>query len=181
MGRAIRRKMWVYGLVAAICCLLAGFVCYLVGVCSLPFGLQHESQPTSEEAPSSPIDLEMSLSSAPSLDQSAELTCIVTSVFDAPNATILVTLPEGFILVSGDLSWRGNISENGKIEINAGIKAVRVGNWTIKATAGYPFAGDSWYGDVDSVYVSVSETSAYISETPFPSNGSNGIQETEPS
>jgi len=180
MGRTARKKVWLYGFIAALSCLLAG-ACYSLGVFSLLFEPQRRSQLTSEEAPSSPIDLEASLSGAPPLNQFAELTCVVTSIFDAPNTTILVTLPKGFILVSGDLYWSGGIPENGKVEINAVIKAVKVGNWTIKVTAGYPFGGDSWYGDVDSVYVSVSENFAYISEKPFPSGDSDEIQETEPS
>jgi len=129
-------------------------------------------------APSSPIDVRLSVSKAPPLNQAADLTCTVTSALNAPNTTIRVTLPEGFALLSGDLSWRGDILKDGRVEVRAVIKAIKVGNWTIEATAGYPFAGDGWYGDVDRLYIHVSEDSAYVSETPFSTGGSES--ETKP-
>ena len=120
-----------------------------------------------ETAPSIPIDVNLRLSNAPRLNQTAELRCLVTSVFDASNVTVNISLPEGFVLVQGSTSWVGDIHEDGSVELMAIIKAVNVGNWTIEATAGYYLTKDSWYGDIDRLYISVSEDSAYISKTPL--------------
>jgi len=80
---------------------------------------------------------------------------------------VQIKLPEGLALAKGDLSWLGDIPANGIIEVKSVIKAINVGNWTIEATAGYSVTEDSYYGDVDRLYISVSEDSAYVSETPI--------------
>lgn len=56
-----------------------------------------------------PLEVELSISNAPALNETAELTCVVTSVRDAKNTTARIELPEGFILVSGNLTWEGDI------------------------------------------------------------------------
>ena len=120
-----------------------------------------------ETAPSIPIDVKLRLSNAPRLGETAELRCLVTCVYNASDVGVNITLPDGFVLLEGAKSWAGDIPSGGTIELVAIIKAVKVGNWTIEATAGYYLTKDSWYGDVDRIYVSVSKDSAYISETPF--------------
>ena len=125
---------------------------------------RHKQQDVS--APSVPISVRLYLSYAPWLNRVAELTCSVTVIFQASNLSVEITLPEGIALVSGDLSWRGDLPEKGKIDLKAVIKAVKIGNWTIEAKAGCPI-GEGWYSDVARIYLSVSENSAYISSNPF--------------
>lgn len=125
------------------------------------------SQPLEKNVPSVPIDVELSLPKVPKLGQSSQLVCTVSSAFDAPMTNIQIMLPEGLALVKGDFSWLGDIPANGMIKVKSVIKAIDVGNWTIEATAGYSVTKDSYYGDVDRLYISVSEDSAYVSETPI--------------
>jgi len=88
----------------------------------------------------------------------------------AANTSAQITLPDGFELVSGDLSWQGDIAPDGQESFNFSIRTVETGNWTIEADAGYFITEDSWYGSVDYIYISVSEETAWVSKTPFPSD-----------
>ncbi len=157
------------------------FLCIIVGVVAVEtvsesvgfFRLslagkgREQGERHSISAPSVPISVTLSLFPAPPLNRAAELSCVVRTVFSASNVGVEVSLPEGFVLVSGVLSWRGSLPEGGKTELEATIRAVKIGNWTIEARAGYPI-GAGYYGEVARLYVSVSENSAYISPTPFP-------------
>jgi len=115
--------------------------------------------------PSSPIDVELSLARAPVVGQSTKLTCIVTSVIEAVNVTAEIILPEGITRVEGDLSWSGDIPARGTVEVESVIEVSKAGNCAIQATAGYSFGKDSWYGDLDRLYISIPEDSAHVGPT----------------
>lgn len=156
------------------------FVCVIAGVMAVEtvsqslgfFRLSFEGKGKAREgehgtsAPSVPISVRVFLSSLPPLNDVAELSCVVKTVFIASNVSVEVILPEGFVLVDGVLSWKGSLPEGGKTELKATIRAVKIGNWTIEARAGYPI-GAGYYSDIARLYVSVSKNSASISPTPF--------------
>jgi len=137
----------------------------LVGLVGIG-GCAGEENTTAPSLPSIPMEVNLSLSNAPALNETAELTCTITSTsdFGAPNTTAQITLPEGFELISGNLSWHGDIVANGQESFNIVIKSVKTGIWTITASAGYPIP-DGWYGDEDHLYISVSEGTALVSKT----------------
>jgi hypothetical protein len=152
----------------------------------LGHGIPEESPPfpppveDTATAPSSPIGVDLSISNAPALNATAEITCTITSVFDAPNTSAQIILPDGFKLVSGELSWQGDIAPNGQESFKFTIKSVKTGNWTIEAKAGYLFGEDGWYGNIDDLYISVSEETALVSKTPFLS-GNTGMRRLDDS
>ncbi len=104
------------------------------------------------------ITSKLEISKAPALNENAEITLTVTTIRTAPTASAKITLPEGFELVSGDLSWKGELVENQPLQLKATVKAVKTGNWTIFGGAGYG----------DYLYITVNEDSASISDKPFP-------------
>ena len=88
--------------------------------------------------PASPITVELSFpDGAPPLNQEAELIYIIEVREPGcilENMSIEIRLPEGFELVSGDLSWFGDISSGDDLEaIRATVRAVNTGNWTIES------------------------------------------------
>ena len=116
---------------------------------------------------------ELSLSHAPKLGEEAQLTFIV-SVMPQLNRTFKdlsaqVVLPEGFTLVSGDLSWQGDLEPGQAVQITSTIKATKTGNWSI---------GGSIKGAFDYLYVYVSETDATVSRTPFKVSESTSTTQT---
>ena len=130
-------------------------------------------------APSAPISLDISFSDAPALNQTAEVTCTITSVIDAFNTTAEIVLPEGLAMVGGDLSWKGdlygthvskvNASENTTIQFKAVVKAVKTGDWIVEVSA-KSMSEHGWtgIGGRELVYVSIHVDSASVSDSPPP-------------
>ena len=156
--------------------------------------------PSTQSVPSTGMEVNLSISNAPALNETAELTCTITSISDAYNTTAQIELPAGLVLVSGNLSWTGDIIvpeeekrkhprpslgspawekyeyPKGKAEFSVLVKSAEVGNWTIAATAGYNVFTQEGIqygrlGDSDYIYVAVREDTAWISETLFATEG----------
>ena len=156
--------------------------------------------PSTQSVPSTGMEVNLSISNAPALNETAELTCTITSISDAYNTTAQIELPAGLVLVSGNLSWNGDIIvpeeekrkhprpslgspawekyeyPKGKAEFSVLVKSAEVGNWTIAATAGYNVFTQEGIqygrlGDSDYIYVAVREDTAWISETLFTTEG----------
>lgn len=124
------------------------------------------SSPEANSEPTPGIDVDTSFpNGAPPLNQTDELVCTISNHESMllHNMSVDITLPEGFELVSGELSWLGNIPEGDEVEvISAVIKAVKVGNWTIDVTSYLDpekHGGTGSIGAYD-VYVTVTENSA---------------------
>ena len=110
-----------------------------------------------DEAPAVPVKVSLSLSGAPTLNHTAELTCAVTSEVDAPGLEASVSLPDGFVLVSGQLTALGNLAAGSGLELQATIKAVKTGDFVLEAKAGFSPDAASWLGDRARLYVSIGE------------------------
>ena len=74
------------------------------------------------------------------------------------NLSAEIVLPDGFVHVSGDLTWQGDLNPGQPIQITSTIKSVKTGDWSI---------GGSIKGAFDYLYVTVSEDDATISREPF--------------
>lgn len=125
-----------------------------------------------ETPPAEPITVHLSFpDGAPPLNQEAELIYIIKPDCILKNMNIEIRLPEGFELVSGELSWVGDITKGDEIEaIRAVVRAVKIGNWAIELRNSInpeEQGGFSMYPDwQDAIYVSVSEDSAEWGEYP---------------
>ena len=128
----------------------------------------------SASAPSSPMKLDLSISNAPALGETAEITATITYIFGQNkdyvlNTTANITLPEGFELINGYLDWEGIIKpEVPEINFSILIKSVKTGDWTIEGRAKTPPTGSTYFGGRDFIYISVMEDEAIISDVPFP-------------
>jgi hypothetical protein len=113
--------------------------------------------------PASPMKVDLSISNAPALGETAELTCTITSHYDAPNVTAEIILDSGLELVAGDLVWEGDLAVDTPIQFKATIKSIKIGDWGIEAKALYlPYEGACYVG-VDYLYISVFQDSATVS------------------
>ncbi|MBN1761816.1 MAG: Ig-like domain-containing protein [Methanomicrobia archaeon] len=154
-------------LIAAV--LLAGCVEEVSNNATVTPSPTPSATPTSEKpppsVPSTGMEVILSISNAPALNETADLRCAITSVNDASNMMAQIELPEGLVLVGGNLTWAGDIIvpeeekrkhprpnrsdpeydrlceeyeyPKGRVEFSAVVKSVEIGNWTITATAGY--------------------------------------------
>ncbi|MFH1383240.1 MAG: hypothetical protein ABIH70_10205 [Chloroflexota bacterium] len=116
------------------------------------------------DEPAPPYTLELSFpNGAPALNQVAELKGVIKNKnVEMVGVNILASLPEGFELISGNISWSANSLPYGDTEvISAQLKAIKTGNWTIEVrlnegnSVGYPEGGAR-----HPIYVSVQENSA---------------------
>lgn len=140
-------------------------------------------------SPLPPLSVELSFPhGAPYLNQTTELRCLIEAHDITNDLTIIIKLPDGFELVSGDLSWTGDLPRDGKKEIKANIKAKQRGNWTITAVITIS-PDNSWYieegGGIYSIYVAVSENhsewGAYPPWIPPATSDNVGDRPTPPS
>ena len=130
---------------------------------------------STETPPAPPITVELSFpDGAPPLNQEAELIYIMEVMEPGcilENISIEIRLPEGFELVSGELSWFGDISSGDELEvIRATVRAVKTGNWTIESRCAINPEKQCGISVVPgwhpAIYVSVSEDSAEWGITP---------------
>ena len=97
-----------------------------------------------------PIITELDLSQAPLVGEEAVLTCYIFSINDVSDFYIEITFSkrqEGnkstkvsgeHLLVSGDLSWSGNLSKDAPTQFSATIQFPSKGDWQISAQWKYP-------------------------------------------
>jgi len=118
----------------------------------------------STNMPANPVKVDLSISNAPALGETAELTCTITSHYDAPNVTAQIILDDGLELVAGGLGWKGDIAIDTPVQFKVTIKSIKIGDWIIQAKAGYsPHEGAYDMGH-DGLYISVSQDSATVSD-----------------
>jgi len=110
-----------------------------------------------ENSPESPMKIELNLPDSPALNQTAVLSCVVTSIVDAPDTTVEILLPEGLILVDGNLTWQGDIQKNESTEILVTIQAIKTGEWMIEARAKSMTGSDSWIGAREFLYIYITQ------------------------
>ncbi len=95
---------------------------------------------------------------------------------DAPNTVAQILPDDGFELLDGNLEWKGDLLRGSSVEIKATIKAIKIGERSIKAGAlAYTIDGKTYTGGGTRLYAYVSEDSATVSdmapgpdETPSP-------------
>lgn len=131
-----------------------------------------EEKPAQETVATPPTRVELSLSKAPALDETTEITATVWYTGKIRehmyNSEVVanITLPEGFELVNGNPTWKGYLKDikDKPQQFSISVKAIQTGNWTIKARAGREHLGSGF----DYVYISVLEDKGIISEESFP-------------
>jgi hypothetical protein len=137
-----------------------------------------ESAPSS---PSTPISTHLILSKAPRLNEQADLTFTVTSIVEAPGTTAAISLPEGAVLVEGDLEWSGDLVPEQPQTLQATIMFVREGNWIIEAKALCPLDNGDVWGDAAYIYLYVSEEEGHAGFSDEPSIPRDALGEEVPS
>ena len=122
----------------------------------------HPPVSESDEDVGIPVHIELTLISAPALGQSAELLANISSVRDYSNTIVNINLPEGFELISGDLSWEGNLTKDQVLQLKVIIKAVKNGEWTIEGSVKSVVSEDSWWVDKDTIYISIDNSKTSV-------------------
>ena len=129
---------------------------------------------------STPITVKLILSKAPRLNELAELTFIISSIKNAHDTKATITIPDGTVLISGDLEWVGNLDANIPKTMKATIKFVTEGNKTLEAKALYELGNGDIWGDVAYIYLYTSIEAGHVGFSPQPQLGTNNTEPTPP-
>ena len=161
------------------------FCCYLLcqlillSMFAVPAVFSAPASETTDVPPLSPLKVTLSISNPPPLNQIAEVTGVVTSSMDIAEIEFCISLPEGFRLESGSLSWMVSASPIAPAQRSATVRSLAVGDWRIEASAKSYLSPDSWFGSNDSLTVRVSETTASIvPKDTYAPEGSPGAEGT---
>lgn len=101
----------------------------------------------------------------PILNKAIPLVFTFKSVTPAPNTEAKIELPEGFELVSGTPTWRGDleVNEEGKIEVI--IKSIKVGYYRLSGSA-ISRQGESLSGDAAIIDIEITPDDAIAGSKP---------------
>ncbi len=88
--------------------------------------------------PTPPLKVDLKLSSLPGAGKSTQLMATVSAFQDAPGTTVEINLPDGVKLVSGDLTWQGDLKAGESASFSAGILFTATGEFEITASARSP-------------------------------------------
>ena len=144
--------------------LLAGFILAL-SACAIEPSVIPSSTLTNETetqkanisnlAPSSPIQINLTISKLPLLNEPVDLTCNIASIIDAPNSAAKIRLSKGSDLIRGDLQWQGDLTANTPVSFSFQIVFQETGHHTIEATVSCKYDERSSYGDLDAIYLDI--------------------------
>lgn len=128
-----------------------------------------------ESAPSdaaTPITTRLVLAKAPSVNETVALTFTISSILDAPGTSATIILPEGAVLVAGDLAWTGDLKANEPQTVAATISFEREGKWTIEGKALHEVGNGDVWGDAAYIYLTVSDDAHFGFPTESPADAS---------
>lgn len=118
----------------------------------------------------SPIAIQLILSKLPSLGEQVSIRMIVTANENLPNAVISLILPEEVDVLSGDVSWEGELQIGSPVILNYIVMFNEPGSWIIKGQAIHDLGGGNAWGASAVLYLHVTETERYLgfpTSTPF--------------
>jgi len=121
--------------------------------------------------PSSPITIKLYMAEAPPLNVPAEMTCTLklASGFAAvENVTAQINLPPAASLVSGNLTWSGNLEPGKPVSFPLVIVFNIIGHWTIEATISHVIDDNNGWGDLDALFLDIGVEHSQFGWTPEP-------------
>ncbi len=134
----------------------------IISACDSPTEMSDTVSPAISLSPSSPINVDLSISKLPILNEAVDLTCKVASVYDAPNSTAQIKLSKGATLISGSLEWNGDLRANIPVSFSSQIIFKDIGHQTIEATARHIVDDKNSWSDLDAIYLDIgSESSTF--------------------
>ena len=103
--------------------------------------------------PSTPITISVSLSRAPGLNESANVSVTVTSVLDAPGTSVELIVPGGVIATPAN--WTVDLAANLPVTFSSSLLFQAAGNLTISARALSSVGPGTVWGDMKSIPLTV--------------------------
>ena len=147
------------------------YISLIIEICFLSLGIG-TAQQTGDAL--TPITVELKISKYPVLNESADLSCKIMSIEDAPNTTATITLPDGVNLLRGNTSGVWDLKTYVPIYLNASVKFAKTGDFKIEARAYHVVDKKNSWGDLKTIYLTIGETRSEL--TPGPAFWSTAAQ-----
>jgi len=129
---------------------------------------------------STPITVKLILSTAPRVNEKAELMFIISSPRDAPNTKATITLPDGTDLIIGELEWVGDLRANEPQTMKATIMFTTEGNKTLEAKALCDLGNGDIWGDIAYIYLNTTREAGHSGFSPQQPTISTGAEQNPP-
>ncbi|MBN1305662.1 MAG: pre-peptidase C-terminal domain-containing protein [Anaerolineales bacterium] len=124
---------------------------------SLFFTSQINASPlnTRWNEPGTPLTATLMIDQAPLPDTPATVTCLVSTSLDAPGTSIQLELPDNAQLVSGALSWQGDLYPDSPVALSATILFNSTGKSALFCRALKTVSEDEVWGDLGELYLEI--------------------------
>ena len=117
-----------------------------------------------ERPPEAPLQItDISVHPDPIIGQTATLRVEIMSIDDEKDVTIIVTLPDGVKLMSGELEWKGSLIANQPQAHELELCVLYEGHWSLFISTYSTLTATSSYGDSDILYIITSADTARAS------------------
>ena len=124
---------------------------------------------------SGPIQVSLNISKFPIINETTNVSLKVVSIYDAPNTTAEVILPEGCILSSGEVLKTLDLEANIPVFLNASIRFTQIGDFKLEANAVHVTGPNVGWVDSDAIFMTIGENASY--PTPPPTYVGELVQE----
>jgi hypothetical protein len=110
---------------------------------------------------SGPIYVSIGISKFPIINETASITLKIVSIYDAPNTTAEVILPQGCVLSGGEISKTLDLIASRPVFLNASIKFTQIGEYKLEANAVHVTGPNSGWVDSDTIFLSIGTNTSY--------------------
>jgi hypothetical protein len=124
--------------------------------------------PQASGSPSTPISVELWLSSWPALGDEVEARLTVHSIKPAPGTTATILVPAGVEVIAGPLESKGDLAPNQPLVLTAKLRFTTAGEVTVTGRALHTLANGDVWGDQAVVYLTIAAPGATPNLTSTP-------------
>ncbi len=114
-----------------------------------------------------PLEINVTVFPDPTLGEVVQIHSLVTALYDSPNSTLEIILPEGLTLVDGDLLISGDLAAGETLELTVGLRVNQEGELPITITASKEMPGGGTAGRNAHLYFQIGTSEEYTI-TQFP-------------
>ena len=116
-----------------------------------------------ERPPEAPLQItDISVHPDPIIGQTAALRVEIMSIDDEKDVTIIVTLPDGVKLMSGELEWKGSLIANQPQAHELEVCVLYEGDWRLHISTYSTLTPTSSYGDSETLHLITSTDAVRI-------------------
>ncbi|MGH7272958.1 MAG: hypothetical protein ACREIQ_00670 [Nitrospiria bacterium] len=109
--------------------------------------------------PLAPLEIELELGGIPQVGGEVPVLLKVRSLMDAPLVKILCILPDGVELISGPVSWEGELAAGSLKEMTLTLKMREAGRYLIRATSTIEYPGWARMGKAAALLIDLEKES----------------------